>query len=525
MTTRVFSLDRMLIVLLFAAGMYLTALSVMGPGLEKVIGDMADSRLNNYFLENGHAFITGKTDNYWTAPFMYPETDVITYSDNLLGTLPLYSFFRIVGCDVETAYQLWILVLFTLNFFAALFVFRKFSGSPAIAAIGAYIFAFGLPLAAGQIYHAQVFPRFMVPLVLYWLLRFFKTQDLRYAAFTFFGIAYQFYCGLYLGFLLSLAVMIVFLVKAAQFKKFKLWLKSFSGKKTIMFFVLIALSLFSLVPLLYPYYQRMLISGSPSYETVKEYIPHPASYFFTWKGTLFWNFLTATDKTIPNWYNHLLFPGGIAMFCFLLFPYLLYKKSEKLPGESKTIFISLSLLILVTLQFYGYSLYRIVYVIPGFSSVRSVGRVINIELFYFAAIVVVSLTLLEGSKYFRQILVFISILCIADHYLSPPVIGAYSKAVSRERIEAIKDKLIAADYRKYSAFAFVPKDKTGSSDYIQLDAMFAAQELNFPTVNGYTATAPCNFASFWTEHDPYALHIWLSRNHLDVRRNKILLIY
>ena len=57
-------------------------------------GDLGDGRLNLYFLEHAHKFFTGKISSFWEAPFMYPEPNVTAYSDNLLGSAPIYSFFE-----------------------------------------------------------------------------------------------------------------------------------------------------------------------------------------------------------------------------------------------------------------------------------------------------------------------------------------------------------------------------------------------------------------------------------------------
>src|ERR1043165_2325664 len=96
---------------LLAAGIYFVPLQIYHTDFAKVPGDYGDARFNNYILEHGHNFLTGKVKQYWNAPFMYPYPNVIALSDNLLGTLPLYSAFRIAGFDRETAFQLWLLCL------------------------------------------------------------------------------------------------------------------------------------------------------------------------------------------------------------------------------------------------------------------------------------------------------------------------------------------------------------------------------------------------------------------------------
>ncbi len=102
--------------ILFGIGMYLLPGRVIGTDFDGVPGNYGDARLNNFFLEHGYQYVTGKTPTYWNAPFMYPDQQTLTYSDNLLGTLPLYIFFRLISFDRETSFQLWfILALFLTN--------------------------------------------------------------------------------------------------------------------------------------------------------------------------------------------------------------------------------------------------------------------------------------------------------------------------------------------------------------------------------------------------------------------------
>ncbi|MCL4856838.1 MAG: hypothetical protein KJZ55_06160, partial [Flavobacteriales bacterium] len=121
-------------------------------------GDLGDARFNNYILEHGYLYFTGKLDSYWTAPFMFPYQNNIAFSDNLLGSLPLYILSRLVGFDKETAFQVWILLLFVLNFITTYWVLNKWLKNNLLACTGAYIFAFSIMLV-GNIYNVQTLPR------------------------------------------------------------------------------------------------------------------------------------------------------------------------------------------------------------------------------------------------------------------------------------------------------------------------------------------------------------------------------
>src|SRR5438094_805956 len=130
--------------LLLLAGLYLVPIQIFETDFSKVPGDFGDARFNNYILEHGHKYFTGKVSDYWDAPFMYPYKNVIALSDNLLGTVPVYSLFRILSFDRETAFQLWLLAMFVLNFICCWWVLNRWSGDNLLASTGAYIFAFSI---------------------------------------------------------------------------------------------------------------------------------------------------------------------------------------------------------------------------------------------------------------------------------------------------------------------------------------------------------------------------------------------
>ncbi len=96
--------------ILFLLGLWLVILRPLGPHLALVPGDLGDARFNNYVLEHFFHWVTGLTRDYWDAPFFFPFHQTITFSDNLLGSAPLYALFRWTGLDRESAFQGWYLL-------------------------------------------------------------------------------------------------------------------------------------------------------------------------------------------------------------------------------------------------------------------------------------------------------------------------------------------------------------------------------------------------------------------------------
>ncbi len=247
--------------LLLLVGLYFMPIAVFESNLSKMPGDLGDTRFNNYILEHGHKYLTGKIDNYWDAPFLYPYKNVTALSDNLLGTLPIYSFFRGIGADRETAFQFWLLTLFTLNFIFCFIALNKWSANVILSSVGAYIFAFSI-YNLGQLDHVQVFPKFIAPLVIYWFWKFISETKIKYFLFASLGLIYQFYCGMYLAFMLTYVLLFFGIAYFGIYGR-QSWHNKFWNKRSIAYLSsIVILSVFILLPLIRPYLGSCRIDGN-----------------------------------------------------------------------------------------------------------------------------------------------------------------------------------------------------------------------------------------------------------------------
>src|SRR5438132_10710047 len=93
--------------------------------IDQIPGELVDTRFNMYVLEHGYRWLMHRDSSFWSAPFFYPAPNVITYSDNHLGSFLFYSVFRILGAGRETAFQLWAVTIFSLNYFVTWIVLRR----------------------------------------------------------------------------------------------------------------------------------------------------------------------------------------------------------------------------------------------------------------------------------------------------------------------------------------------------------------------------------------------------------------
>lgn len=483
------------------AGMYILVFNTIGFDFSYFPGDFGDARFNNYILEHGHKFLTGQEPSLWNAPFMYPEAAVVTYSDNLIGTVPIYSIFRLLGYDPETAFQFWFLVLSLLSY-TCMYYFLKWTFKNRYAAVlGAFVFAFSLALQS-QMTHAQVFPRFFIPLAIWMLLLFKEELKPRYLFFAVLFLVLQFYAGIYLGFMLLIPFSLLFIfiliyrrkLVMNQVKRWKWTLQVFAG---------LVLNTAFLLLLMYPYYQRSKLVGENSYDSIIATIPTLRSYFFSQPGTLFWDGLSKTGSSYPAYWDHQIFPGGMVMISIILLGFLIaFRKRWKLVNETFTstvwiLLLSGALTFLLFVRYQGFSFYKLLYSFPGFASMRSLTRIINVELLFFGIVItLVSLVLLKKyARYSIPIFILLFSLLVVDNYFKEGSSYRTEKKLAQARVNVLKSKMKGIP--EGSLVSYEPAEKEDFEIFYQLDAMLATQSLNLKSVNGYSGTSPVGYNDYW----------------------------
>ena len=503
-------------------GLYFVTLKVTGIGFTHFAGDLADGRLNLYFLEHAHQFFTGGLDSFWDAPFFFPEKNTIAYSDNLLGSAPIYSFFRLIGLTTLSAYQCWYVSLAVLNFsFAYLFLNDVFKNRYS-AVLGAMIFAFSLALFS-QLSHAQTFPRFAIPIAFLYIFKFNKNLEPKYFFIAVLMIVYQIYCGIYLGFMLIVpSAILLLLILKYQFQGHKtLMLSKVWLKKMILGLII---NVFILLPLMLPYLERSHSASLDHYFKLLPNIPTLASHIFSFNGTLLWGFLSKIGGDMPNWWNHRIFAGGIATMCFVLFVFnvtknRIYKKESVVPISNKMLlnFATTALItFLIYIRFDEVSAYIIVYFLPGFSAIRSLARIINIELIFFAFATSFSFSLLLNLFKKYQPIVFLALvsLVLADNSIEEGLGSRTKKVLAEKRLTPLLS--IMEKFRPNSVISYEPIIKTDPVAYYLLDGMLAAQACNLNAVNGYSATSPAVYFKYWQNLDRESRNAWFEYKKYDI---------
>ena len=398
--------------------------------------------------------------------------------------------------------------------------------NPFAAALGAFVFAFSMALQS-QMSHAQTFPRFAIPIAFLMVYSFFKELKPIYFGLAILALVYQFYCAIYLGFLsafpIAFAIVLVFIIKWKEIKKA---LKETSWKLKIVFSIVCNVLL--LLPLMLPYYERSKTMGLNSYENIYKSIPTFGSYFFSQKGSLLWDFMsTYLIRRLHSFWDHQIFLGAITTSCFILFIGFVLKNYNKLKNNDSNFLIVIFITSLITFLFFvriqHFSFYAILFKVPGFASLRSLTRIINIQLLFFSFSVAYIFSIIWQQKIKYKLTVFLLFfaMIIVDNYFFSNKIYRNEKYIAQKREIELINKL--TNVPKNSVISYEPFLVENSIVDYQIDAMLTSQTLNLFCLNGYSSTSPPNYGNYWEQPDSLSRNSWL--NNKDIGDKKIVIVH
>ncbi|HSY60789.1 MAG TPA: hypothetical protein VK796_02885, partial [Cytophaga sp.] len=404
-------------IIMLVLGMTMVIYQSVGFDLSVMPGTLGDGRFNNYILEHGYLYLTKGNMSYWNAPFFFPEKNVISYSDNLFGALPIY-----VACrwwvDRETAFQLWYLILTALNFVGAYYALKKLNITAFSASVGAFIYAFSLILFI-QTIHIQLLPRFAVPLAIVgcylWL-----QGDKKYFYVAVLLLVYEFYCAIYLGYFLTYVIIAMFLIHVIKARKINVIVSLFKTKKDrIRTVVFVCVVLCLLGVLFYPYYLRSVdANGYSPLLIIGHSQPRMWNYFFVSDKSILWGWSSLFVKNhfvqekFLNGENYIFI--GILPYIFIAAAFFMFRKNT----TTRFFLITLLVVFVFTLSIFGFSLYTyIIHLFPGAMAIRVVSRYIVVALFLWSILSAFFLDqfLTHLNKYIKLVVFILPMLLILDN--------------------------------------------------------------------------------------------------------------
>jgi hypothetical protein len=352
--------------------------------VDQIPGELGDNRFNMYVLEHGYRWLVRLDRSFWSAPFFYPAPNVITYSDNHLGSFLFYSVFRLLGASTETAFQLWAITIFFFNYFVTWFVLRKQQCHPLAAAAAAYIFTFGLSMAA-QIGHIQLAPRFMVSVAFWMASRFLDTGSPRYLRLLLAACAYQIYLGIYTGYFLVLSLIpfcvALFLIRGQWTAVYSFIERSGRGpvlRRGVAYALSCSACVLVLLPLAIPYYQTQQLLGRRSWEEIVLMLPRWRSYFYGPDSIIWGTISQRMGVNLPMANEHKLFPGVLPYLAIIAFLSFCWRKKfdqAQLQVGWAMISVLVVLVVVTSYVFRDVVYYYVWEFLPGAGGRRAVSRI------------------------------------------------------------------------------------------------------------------------------------------------------
>ena len=366
----------------------------------------------------------------------------------------------------------------------------------------------------------------MVPLALLFFWRLLGSGAGKYFLLSVLAVVYQFYCGIYLGFMLLYVLMFVFIAYALVRRGawFRQW--SFGRPRIFTFVGIFLLGALLLYPLMSPYLQVATAIGARHFEDVVNTIPQPTSYFFAHPAASSWVDLSRHGRdSILDYWNHYLFMGALPWVAVILVPFALFSKRTVIEDKRPIMVLLLALLLGIgfCLNLGGHTLYKAIFQLPGFSAMRAMDRIINVEAMLLVLLFVLVFRAIGHRPGYAMIASFLlPLMVVLDNKVNAEVneLKRYDKYAAQELVKKVELDIAQQRDTNFSAIAYMPAlcvtEKElmhGRTIEVQITAMLAAQHLRIPIVNAYSGSYPGNFISFFDHMDRMTLEAWCAFNN------------
>ena len=459
---------------MFALGLVLAFRPTLFSGLQKVQLDPADTRVINHTLETEHRWVFDGGP-LLSPDFFSPQLNVAAYTDLLLGVLPLYSPWRLLGIAPDTSLQLWMLSVALLNYLGALLLLRRGLSLPWVAsAFGAFVFAFGSP-RLNQLGHQQLAAWFFATVAAYALCRIFTIGvSGRRVALFWSGAVAQLYAGVYSGWFFGFGVALLLTVALARPMTRAQVLAAMREAKWA-WAIGAVVSLAVLAPLAIAYLGAAHTLGLRSFGEAAGMVPRVQSWLYVGPDNLLYGRLASLGMFtgLPMEWEHRL---GIGPLSTVVVVWTMWKY-RAMPAVRVLAIASVSVIVLATMYKFRVTPWFVIFkVVPGAGALRAVSRIGLLMLF--PAAIAIGLFVQRVKRGW-----VVAAFCLLEQVQQP---GSYDKQSLRDEVAAVA----AAVPRECSSFFYAQRGDAFGLETAQLNAMWARLEVGKPTVNGYSGAIP-----------------------------------
>jgi len=482
-------------------------------GFARMQAERSDTLFFNYVLEHQLVQLTSPEaiGTFWSPAFFHPAPGALAYSESMIGTLPLYAALRVLLAPT-TAYQVWAMVLLVADCLAMIWLLRRLGVRPLLAAVGGFVFAFGLP-RVGHLYQQHLFPQPWTPVAFAALIGFLRQPRWRDWLLLLAAVAAQLLSSLHLGWFLGFGLTIWTIVWLAVDVRAAARVWSWSRQRGRWAGVLASAALAGLlvVAVLGPYLDATRTRGVRDDGQVTIFGPRlqswlaaPRASIHRTLGTLstLGNLAPALDRdAAPFYYEHELFPGVFSIAIgALAFATSWRRRTHRRAAVACSAIGAAALLIALSLyvprevapdtpiRARGWSAWwTVLDLVPGARSMRAHNRIWTIvhPLLLVGALAGLE-ELLRRKPLRRPYPVALAGLCVfavAEQLVL--VQPSFDKRLLLDEIDRMRRAIPAG-----CAVVYFPLVANEPYSVGQVRAMWAALQANVATVNGYSSYFP-----------------------------------
>ena len=472
--------------------------------LDAITGDPGDARLYIAVLEHWRAVLSGHA-SLASPNFFAPQTGVLGYSDCLFLYVPEFLTLRALGCDRYLAFQLTLIALRLIGFFALYFLLRRklaLAWFPALTGASLFSISHLYFYSAG---HPQLAAIAFVPLLALLLFHYFESPARR--AFSLWSasalLAFLFLTGYYIAFffVLGCAVMLAAWLAMRLMERPARWADLLSHRPPHAirdFGVAAAVFALAMVPFLYIYLPALRGTGGRSFPEIEAFIHSFREVCNVSPTNMIWGGLMARIYDAPMYrigeVNRGFTPISVIVAAVTGCLSLRAWTNRRLRVSVLLIGVSCLTLYALSVSFFQWTLWWAVYAgVPGGSAIRVPNRVNHLIALGIAVLCAMALqALLDRAKHWRRF---------------PRAAGVAASAVLAcflllEQADTRPTALISRTAER-RLFGAIPSPPSACRDFFlvnprvgdpavvgMVDAMLIAREKNLPTVDGYSGWTP-----------------------------------
>jgi hypothetical protein len=490
--------------LTLAIGLWSAFGPTLASGFTRLQADPGDTLLNHYILEHSWHWLTrpGYAGTFWSPAFFHPQPLVLAYSENLLGTAPLYWLLR-TACPAVLAYQVWMLLVAALTYGSMVWVLRRFGVGSVLSALSGYVFAFGLPRVA-QIGHQQLLPHLFAPWAVYAAWRFLARPTVAALAGLLAASYLQVLASVYLGWFLLLGLGLFVAGVVLRDREMRRSLAGFLRHRWPAVLALFAAWAGFMAVLAAPYREANRGFRRPFAE-VLALTPRPAAWLASTPQGVWYDRLPKRVREASSelW----LFPGVVPIALVGLAAGAAVRRAA--PGDRRTLvaacLIAAGLLMLLASRWGDGSPWRAVYRwAPGGEAIRAVGRVVfTAELFaLIGGLVAVDDVLKRLAPAGRAAVSLLLLIGGVAEQVPVRDLPSFEVGPWAARVGRLRDQMTPGTV----AYVELPPDRPFWES--QVTAMWAGLEANVPVVNGYSGRYPLGYPDGMRTMTPAELDEW-----------------